>query len=100
MNGAQMESDGGEGKRKKPPNRKQRRKPSKLRGKESRTQREHMWLETHLWHAKRMKMVSRYGYRLADHSSDKGIRAAHRALVDGCLLSVSPLSGVCVGVSV
>lgn len=22
------------------------------------------WLETHIWHAKRMKMVTKYGYRL------------------------------------
>jgi len=82
-----METNGAQVK--KPPSRKQRRKPSTLRKKESRLRREHKWLETHLWHAKRMKMVNRYGFRLADHCNDKGVRAAYRSLVHGCLLSVS-----------
>lgn len=76
-------------KKRKPPSRQQKRKISSLREEYLRRQNEWMWLETHLWHAKRMKMVNRYGFRLAEHCSDKGIRAAYKSLVHGCLLSVS-----------
>lgn len=36
-------------------------------------------LETHLWHAKRCHMTDRWGYRIAECSTQKGARAAHRA---------------------
>jgi hypothetical protein len=80
--------------KKKHPSRKQRRKPSSLRESYSRRQRTCEWLETHIWHAKRMKMVGRYGFRVAEHCSDKGVRAAHRSLVNGCLMSVSFTKGL------
>jgi len=69
--------------------RKQRRKLRNLRQSYAQRQRKHTWLETHIWHAKRMKMVDKYGYRLAEHSNDKGIRATYKSLMYGCLLSVS-----------
>lgn len=36
------------------------------------------WLETHLWHAKRMKMVDYHGYKIASNSSTKCYKAAYR----------------------
>ncbi len=69
--------------------RKQRRKASSMRDEYYRRQRKNAWLETHKWHAKRMKMVNKYGFRLAEHCNDKGLRAMQRSLVHGCLMSVS-----------
>ena len=69
--------------------RKQRRKPRNLREDSARRQREHIWLETHVWHAKRMHMMDHYGYRVAERNNDKGVRQAYRSLRYGCLLSVS-----------
>ncbi|KAI9209255.1 ribonucleases P/MRP protein subunit POP1-domain-containing protein [Polychytrium aggregatum] len=37
------------------------------------------WLETHIWHAKRMRMVNLWGYKLAHHPNDKSFRSAYRA---------------------
>ncbi|KJE94664.1 hypothetical protein CAOG_05277 [Capsaspora owczarzaki ATCC 30864] len=37
------------------------------------------WLETHVWHAKRMKMADQWGFRLALRSAQRGMRATHRA---------------------
>ena len=88
ISGSQMETANDQAK-KKPPSRKQRRKPSCMRSVYRRRQQDNVWLETHIWHAKRMKMVGKYGYHLAEHCSDKGVRAAHRSLVNGCLMSVS-----------
>ncbi|KAJ1565126.1 hypothetical protein HK096_004442, partial [Nowakowskiella sp. JEL0078] len=50
-------------------------------------QRNKKWLETHLWHAKRMKMIDIWGFRLAHHSSDKSTRAIYRAAHQQCVLS-------------
>ncbi|EDO39296.1 predicted protein [Nematostella vectensis] len=66
--------------------RRQRRKTSNLMEEYSRRQRQHMWLETHIWHAKRMKMVEKWGYRLAENPTDKSFKAAHRAVTHNCLL--------------
>lgn len=44
------------------------------------------WLETHIWHAKRMKMKKLWGYKLALHSNDKGIRAAYRFMKNSSIL--------------
>lgn len=65
-----------------------RRKPRNLMEEYTRRQREHVWLETHIWHAKRMKMIDAWGYRLADHPNDKGFRAAYRAVRNNCMLQV------------
>ena len=79
----------GDGKKKaKKPSRKQRRKASNLRLEYERRQRKHKWLETHIWHAKRMKMCEKYGFKIAEQCSDKGIRQAYMSMTHGCLLSV------------
>ncbi|KAG8857326.1 hypothetical protein FRB96_005813 [Tulasnella sp. 330] len=49
-------------------------------------QREKTWLETHIWHAKRMKMENLWGYRLALHPTEKSFRPSHRAAVHGSIL--------------
>ncbi|KAK0221848.1 POP1-domain-containing protein [Armillaria fumosa] len=49
-------------------------------------QRDKTWLETHLWHAKRMKMETMWGYRLAVHPSEKAFRPSHRAAIRGSIL--------------
>ena len=43
------------------------------------------WLETHLWHSKRMKMSSYFGYRIAESCSSKSNRTAYRYLKTDCL---------------
>ena len=80
----------GDAKRKaKKPSCKQRRKPSNMKLEYERRQRKNKWLETHVWHAKRMKMCEKYGFKIAEHCSDKGIRQAYMSMTHGCLLSVS-----------
>lgn len=62
------------------------------------------WLETHIWHAKRMHMENMWGYRLASsrlvlsnpfiltvciqatHPTEKAYRPSHRASVYGSIL--------------
>lgn len=61
-----------------------------------------LWLETHIWHAKRMKMETIWGYRLVSltsssvskayfsfqalHPTEKAFRSSHRASRHGCIL--------------
>ncbi|KAH7885023.1 ribonucleases P/MRP protein subunit POP1-domain-containing protein [Phlebopus sp. FC_14] len=49
-------------------------------------QRDKTWLETHIWHAKRMKMENMWGYRLAVTPTEKAFRPSHRASVHGSIL--------------
>ncbi|THV05260.1 POP1-domain-containing protein [Dendrothele bispora CBS 962.96] len=49
-------------------------------------QRDKIWLETHLWHAKRMHMENMWGYRLAITPTEKAFRPSHRASVHGSIL--------------
>ncbi|CCL99258.1 uncharacterized protein FIBRA_01273 [Fibroporia radiculosa] len=51
-----------------------------------RRQRDKTWLETHIWHAKRMKMENMWGYRLAIEPTEKSFRPSHRASVHGSIL--------------
>ncbi|OBZ71160.1 Ribonucleases P/MRP protein subunit pop1 [Grifola frondosa] len=51
-----------------------------------RRQRNKTWLETHLWHAKRMKMENMWGYRLAVQPTEKSFRPSHRASIHGSIL--------------
>ncbi|KAJ7288398.1 POP1-domain-containing protein [Mycena rebaudengoi] len=44
------------------------------------------WLETHIWHAKRMRMEDMWGYRLAVTPTEKSFRPSHRASVHGAIL--------------
>ena len=82
----QMEKSGCPDKEKK--SRYKRRRPKNQLSDYSRRQKKHIWLESHLWHAKRMKMIDMWGYRLALHPNDKSVRAAHRAVKSSCLLQV------------
>ncbi|CAE6421566.1 unnamed protein product [Rhizoctonia solani] len=50
-------------------------------------QRKKTWLETHLWHAKRMHMRDIWGYRLAERPTAKSYRPSHRAAVHGSTLN-------------
>ncbi|KAF8349342.1 NUC188 domain-containing protein [Amanita rubescens] len=52
----------------------------------ARRQRDKLWLETHIWHAKRMKMEDMWGYRLAVHPTEKSFRSSHRASVHGSII--------------
>jgi len=52
----------------------------------ARRQRDKKWLETHLWHAKRMHMKDIWGYRLAISPTEKSFRPSHRASVHGSIL--------------
>ncbi|BGP20434.1 hypothetical protein JCM10213_001558 [Rhodosporidiobolus nylandii] len=45
-----------------------------------------IWLETHVWHAKRMHMTEIWGHRLALTPTAKAFRSSHRATQHGCLL--------------
>ncbi|EIN12776.1 POP1-domain-containing protein [Punctularia strigosozonata HHB-11173 SS5] len=49
-------------------------------------QRDKTWLETHIWHAKRMHMENMWGYRLAVTPTEKSYRPSHRASVHGSIL--------------
>ena len=70
------------------PSRRHRRRPSNLLSEYQRRQRNNAWLETHIWHAKRFKMTTAWGYRLPLHPSDKSLRACYRATTYHCLLQV------------
>ncbi|XP_076332758.1 LOW QUALITY PROTEIN: POP1 ribonuclease P/MRP subunit [Tachypleus tridentatus] len=68
------------------PSRRYRRRPSNLLAEYTRRQRQHIWLETHIWFAKRFKMTEMWGYKLPLHPNDKSVRAAYRASVHHVLL--------------
>lgn len=51
-----------------------------------RRQRDKTWLETHIWHAKRMHMETLWGYSLAVTPTEKSFRPSHRASVHGAIL--------------
>ncbi|EAU86234.2 ribonuclease P/MRP protein subunit [Coprinopsis cinerea okayama7 len=44
------------------------------------------WLETHLWHCKRMHMEDIWGFKLATHPTEKAYRPSHRAAVQGSII--------------
>uniref|UniRef100_UPI0037E952F7 ribonucleases P/MRP protein subunit POP1 n=1 Tax=Semicossyphus pulcher TaxID=241346 RepID=UPI0037E952F7 len=52
----------------------------------NRRQRKNMWLETHIWHAKRFHMVKKWGYCLGDRPTYKCYRPCYRAMSSHCLL--------------
>ncbi|XP_040354862.2 ribonucleases P/MRP protein subunit POP1 [Ixodes scapularis] len=72
--------------KRKRPSRKHRRRPRNLLAEYARRQRRYVWLETHVWHAKRFKMADLWGYRVPLHPCDKGIRAAYRGSARHVLL--------------
>ncbi|KAJ1658688.1 Ribonucleases P/MRP protein subunit pop1 [Dispira simplex] len=66
-------------KKKKPNSRRTRRYPGNIAEEFRRRQRDKRWLETHMWHAKRMKMVQRWGCMVAEHHNERSIKASYRA---------------------
>ncbi|KAJ8013410.1 hypothetical protein DPEC_G00052980 [Dallia pectoralis] len=52
----------------------------------NRRQRKNLWLETHIWHAKRFHMVKKWGYWLGDRPTLKCYRACYRAMSSHSLL--------------
>lgn len=68
------------------PSRKHRRRPSNILAEFRRRQLNKIWLETHVWHAKRFHMIDKWGYRIASHPNDKCFKANYRAVAEHCLL--------------
>ncbi|PKU43741.1 ribonucleases p mrp protein subunit pop1 [Limosa lapponica baueri] len=66
--------------------RKARRRHINLVAEFNRRQRKNIWLETHIWHAKRFHMVKKWGYSLGDSPTEKCYRACYRAMTNHCLL--------------
>ncbi|CAL7943211.1 unnamed protein product [Xylocopa violacea] len=68
------------------PSRRYRRRPHNLLAEYNRRQRSKIWLETHIWHAKRFHMTEKWGYRIANYANDKCFRANYRAVAKHCLM--------------
>ncbi|XP_053737143.1 ribonucleases P/MRP protein subunit POP1 [Synchiropus splendidus] len=66
--------------------RKARRRHGNLLLEFNRRQRKNVWLETHIWHAKRFHMVKKWGYCLGDRPTYKCYRTCYRAMSNHCLL--------------
>ncbi|XP_077207943.1 ribonucleases P/MRP protein subunit POP1 [Paroedura picta] len=66
--------------------RKARRRHINLVAEFNRRQKKNIWLETHIWHAKRFHMVKKWGYCLGDKPTTKCYRACYRAMTNHCLL--------------
>lgn len=71
---------------KKRPSRKYRRKPSNLLKEYNRRKQKNVWLETHIWHAKRFKIKNLWGYKIPFTPNDKRYRASYRAIKSHCLI--------------
>uniref|UniRef100_A0A182P1H8 Uncharacterized protein n=1 Tax=Anopheles epiroticus TaxID=199890 RepID=A0A182P1H8_9DIPT len=84
--------------KKKRPSRRFRRKPHNLLKEYERRKRAHVWLETHVWHAKRFHMTSRWGYRIPLTPCNKSYRSSYRATSRHCLVHDLSYEG-CVEVS-
>ncbi|KAG0236775.1 hypothetical protein BGX31_003811 [Mortierella sp. GBA43] len=78
---------------KKPDNRHKKRRPGTISQEYLRRQGTKRWLETHIWHAKRMKMVEIWGYKLAEHSNENGIKSAYKSSHHQCILQDSSYNG-------
>lgn len=81
---SQMEKSGLQ-KIKKRPARRYRRKPSNLMKEYVRRQQKNVWLETHIWHAKRFHMEDLWGYKIPVKPCDKKFRASYKATSKHCL---------------
>ncbi|KAG0334323.1 hypothetical protein BG000_008415 [Podila horticola] len=78
---------------KKPDNRHKKRRPGTITQEYLRRQGTKRWLETHIWHAKRMRMVEQWGYKLAEHSNEHGIKSAYKSSHHQCILQDSSYNG-------
>ncbi|XP_050091315.1 ribonucleases P/MRP protein subunit POP1 [Anopheles aquasalis] len=79
-------SKSGVSEKKKRPSRRFRRKPHNLLKEYERRKRAFVWLETHVWHARRFHMVSRWGYKIPQTPCNKGYRSSYRATSKHALL--------------
>lgn len=70
-------------KSKKPPCRRRKRRTKNIQQMAEKRQATKRWLETHIWHAKRCKMVDIWGYRLALHPNEKCVRSSFKASQTG-----------------
>ncbi|XP_043498681.1 ribonucleases P/MRP protein subunit POP1 [Polistes fuscatus] len=68
------------------PSRKYRRRPSNLLLEYNKRQRNKIWLETHIWHAKRFHMIEQWGYKIANFANDKCFKANFRSITEHCLI--------------
>uniref|UniRef100_A0A336LRL9 CSON001977 protein n=2 Tax=Culicoides sonorensis TaxID=179676 RepID=A0A336LRL9_CULSO len=82
---AQMSKSGVPTKNKRP-SRKYRRRPSNLMKEYARRMRKNIWLETHIWHAKRFHVKELWGYKIPWTPCDRAGRAAYRAVAKHCLV--------------
>lgn len=81
----QMEKSGKPGVPKRP-SRKYRRRPHNLLSEYKRRQRTNLWLETHIWHAKRFHMTEKWGFKIAHFSNDKASRSSYRTVKGHCTI--------------
>ncbi|KAJ3424354.1 ribonucleases p/mrp protein subunit pop1 [Anaeramoeba flamelloides] len=58
--------------------RQSRRKPNNMLKEYERRSKKHVWLETHIWHAKRMHMHRLFGYKLAYRTNEKLLRGCYK----------------------
>lgn len=82
----QMERDPTTQKPKTKSTRRQKRRAGSIHANFSKRKEDKKWLETHVWHAKRMKMVTRWGYQLALYPNDKSHRSLYRASQHECVM--------------
>jgi len=69
--------------------RKHRRRPSIIfsqRSLHSENLDKNLWLETHVWHAKRMQMKNIWGFRLSTNNNGRGKRSIGKSLRNSCIL--------------
>lgn len=71
---------------KKRPARKYRRKTCNLLKEYNRRKQNNVWLETHIWHAKRFRMCNLWGYKIPFTTNDKRYRASYKAVRSHCML--------------
>lgn len=68
------------------PSRKHRRRPRNLLHEYNRRKRDKFWLETHIWHAKRFKIIDKWGFKIAECPNDKCFKANYRAVAAHSLI--------------
>eukprot|EP00055_Hartaetosiga_balthica_P015896 m.97478 g.97478 ORF g.97478 m.97478 type:complete len:904 (+) comp8987_c0_seq1:110-2821(+) len=67
--------------------RRNRRRPPNLQKEYAKRAGSTKWLETHIWHAKRFKMESLWGWRVPLHSNEKSERMYHRSQRTACTIA-------------
>ncbi|KAF2076723.1 hypothetical protein CYY_001980 [Polysphondylium violaceum] len=70
----------------KKPVRRSKRRPAYLLRNYIRRQKKYVWLETHIWHAKRMNMLQLWNHKIARAVGGKAVRSTFRASAHLCTL--------------